>query len=117
MLRYYVQKTQDEVSRLRVADYLRKSRDRVLDSGLAHFWFRKWVVAAVAAIALLLVGIALLVTSDIDFDTFLNYFALGLLVFVLITLFYGIMRATTCRTRSPSTAITRIRTRSTPPAG
>jgi hypothetical protein len=91
VLRYYVQKTQDEVSRLRVADYLRTSRDRVLDSGLVHFWFKKWVVAAVAAIVLLLVGIALLVTSDIDFDTFLNYFALGLLVFVLITLFYGII--------------------------
>ena len=77
MLRYYVQKTQDEVSRLRVADYLRKSRDRVLNSGLVHFWFKKWVVAAVAAIALLLAGIALLVTSDIDFDTFLNYFAVS----------------------------------------
>jgi hypothetical protein len=91
LLRYYVQKTKDEVSRLRVADYLRTSRDRVLESGLAHFWLKKWVVAAVSAIALLLVGITLLVTSDIDFDTFLNYFALGLLVFVLITLFYGII--------------------------
>ena len=30
-------------------------------------------------------------TSDIDFDTFLNYFALGLLLFVLITLFYGML--------------------------
>jgi hypothetical protein len=91
VLRYYVQKTKDEVSRLRVADYLRTSRDRVLDSGLVHFWLKKWVVAAVGAIALLLAGIALLVTSGIDFDTFLNYFALGLLVFVLITLFYGII--------------------------
>ena len=26
-----------------------------------------------------------------DFDTFLNYFALGLLIFVFITLFYGII--------------------------
>ena len=91
MLRDYVQKTQDEISRLRVADYLRTSRDRVLDSGLVHFWFKKWVVAALAAIAVLLVGVALLISSGIDFDTFLNYFALGLLVFVLITLFYGII--------------------------
>jgi hypothetical protein len=91
VLRYYVQKTEDSVSRLHIADYLRTSRDRVLDSGLVHFWFKKWVVAAVAAVALLLVGIALLVTSDIDFETFLNYFALGLLVFVLVTLFYGII--------------------------
>ncbi|HEX2840854.1 DUF3302 domain-containing protein [Hyphomicrobium sp.] len=26
-----------------------------------------------------------------DFDTFLNYFALGLLIFVFVTLFYGII--------------------------
>ena len=91
MLRDYVQKTQDEISRLRVADYLRTSRDRVLNSGLVHFWFKKWVVAALAAIAVLLVGVALLISSGIDFDTFLNYFALGLLIFVLITLFYGII--------------------------
>lgn len=91
MLRYYVQKTEDGVSRLRIGDYLKTSRDRVLDSGLVHFWFRKWVIAAVAAIVALLAGIALLIRSDIDFDTFLNYFALGLLVFVLVTLFYGII--------------------------
>ena len=29
--------------------------------------------------------------QGIDFDTFLNYFALGLLIFVVITLFYGII--------------------------
>ncbi|ODS00803.1 hypothetical protein AUC68_13800 [Methyloceanibacter methanicus] len=29
--------------------------------------------------------------QDIDFDSFLNYFALGLLIFVVITLFYGII--------------------------
>ena len=29
--------------------------------------------------------------QNIDFDTFLNYFALGLLIFVVITLFYGII--------------------------
>jgi hypothetical protein len=89
--RYYVQKAEDEVSRLRIGDYLRMSRDRVLDLGMAHFWLKKWVVAAVAAIAVLLAGIALLISSDIDFDAFLNYFALGLLIFVLVTLFYGII--------------------------
>ena len=61
------------------------------NSGLVHFWFKKWVVAALAAIAVLLVGVALLISSGIDVDTFLNYFALGLLIFVLITLFYGII--------------------------
>ena len=60
-------------------------------SGLVHFWFKKWAVAAAFAIGLMLVGIVLLVRSDVDFDTFLNYFALGLLIFVLITLFYGII--------------------------
>src|SRR5262249_59276866 len=29
--------------------------------------------------------------QGVDFDTFLNYFALGLLIFVVITLFYGII--------------------------
>lgn len=91
MLGYDVRKTESGATRPSIAEYLRMSRNRVLDSGLVHFWFKKWVVAAVAAIALLLVGIALLVTSDIDFDTFLNYFALGLLIFVFVTLFYGII--------------------------
>ena len=91
MLRYYVQKTQDEVSRMRVAEYLRKSRDRVLDSGLSTSGSKSGWLPRSPRLSLLLVGIALLVTSDIDFDTFLNYFALGLLVFVLITLFYGII--------------------------
>ena len=47
------------------------------------------VVIALAAI----VGIAVFVAGkpNIDFDTVLNYFALGLLIFVLITLFYGII--------------------------
>ena len=34
---------------------------------------------------------AFLFRQNIDFDTFLNYFALGLLIFVVITLFYGII--------------------------
>lgn len=91
MLRYYVQKARDEVSQLRVADYLRTSRDRVINSGLSHFWFKKWAIAALAAIVLVVIGVVLLVRSDIDFDTFLNYFALGLLIFVFVTLFYGII--------------------------
>ena len=49
------------------------------------------MVTAAIFIIILLTGIYLLATSNIDFDTFLNYFALGLLIFVLITLFYGII--------------------------
>lgn len=56
-----------------------------------RFWLSKWVVAASVLAVLVLVGIVLLIRSDIDFDTFLNYFALGLLIFVVITLFYGII--------------------------
>jgi hypothetical protein len=49
----------------------------------------KWLVAAVLLAGAALIGVILLVKSDIDFDTFLNYFALGLLIFVLITLAAG----------------------------
>lgn len=56
-----------------------------------RFWFSKWVVAASVLLLLAVVGLVLLLRSDIDFDTFLNYFALGLLIFVVITLFYGII--------------------------
>jgi Protein of unknown function (DUF3302) len=55
------------------------------------FWISKWVVAAVVLGLILVVGVVLLLRQDIDFDTFLNYFALGLLIFVVITLFYGII--------------------------
>lgn len=54
-------------------------------------WFGKWVVAPIVLGALLIAGGVLLSRQEIDFDTFLNYFALGLLIFVLITLFYGII--------------------------
>ena len=47
------------------------------------------MATAVLAVALL-VAVCLLVTSGLDFDT-LNYFALGLLFFVIITPFYGII--------------------------
>jgi hypothetical protein len=56
-----------------------------------RFWLSKWVVAAALAACAVIVGLFLLLTSNVSFDTFLNYFALGLLVFVLITLFYGII--------------------------
>jgi hypothetical protein len=91
VLRSYVDKLQEDISVSRLRDFVRKSRDRVLDSGIVHFWFKKWVVATLIFLLVLLAGIVLVARSDIDFDTFLNYFALGLLIFVLITLFYGII--------------------------
>jgi Protein of unknown function (DUF3302) len=57
----------------------------------ARFWLSKWVVAAALAGGLVLVGLLLIATRTWDFDTFLNYFALGLLIFVFVTLFYGII--------------------------
>ena len=68
-----------------------QGRDRVLRFGEARFWISKWVVVTAIFVVVLLTGIYLLATSNIDVDTFLNYFALGLLIFVLITLFYGII--------------------------
>jgi hypothetical protein len=59
--------------------------------GQSRIWLSKWVVAAIAGGAILLLGLLLLLVRYWDFDTFLNYFALGLLIFVLITLFYGII--------------------------
>lgn len=57
----------------------------------SRFWLSKWLVAAVLLAGAFLIGSYLLATSDVDFDTFLNYFALGLLLFVLVTLFYGML--------------------------
>jgi uncharacterized protein DUF3302 len=54
-------------------------------------WFTKWVIAPIVLGALLIAGGVLLSRQEIDFDTFLNYFALGLLIFVVITIFYGII--------------------------
>ncbi len=68
-----------------------QGRDRVLRFSEARFWVNKWVVAVALFVGILLVGGYLLATSNIDLDTFLNYFALGLLIFVLVTLFYGII--------------------------
>lgn len=65
-------------------DYVRRLSER-------RFWISKWVVATAILALVLIVGIVALLRQGIDFDTFLNYFALGLLVFVIITLFYGII--------------------------
>jgi hypothetical protein len=66
-------------------------RDSIKRLSSKFFWISKWVVAAAVLALILIAGIVFLVRQDIAFDTFLNYFALGLLVFVLITLFYGII--------------------------
>jgi hypothetical protein len=66
-------------------------RDYITRLSERRFWISKWVVAASLLGLLLIVGIFALVRQGIDFDTFLNYFALGLLIFVVITLFYGII--------------------------
>src|SRR6478672_7583840 len=57
----------------------------------SYWWFAKWVIAPVVLGAIVIAGAVLLKRQEIDFDTFLNYFALGLLIFVIITLFYGII--------------------------
>ena len=67
------------------------SRDTIRRMGRSFFWFAKWVVAPVVLGALVIAGGVALYRQGIDFDTFLNYFALGLLIFVIITLFYGII--------------------------
>jgi Protein of unknown function (DUF3302) len=66
-------------------------RDFIRRLSQTFFWVSKWVVAAAILGLLLIVAIVFLLRQDIDFDTFLNYFALGLLIFVVITLFYGII--------------------------
>jgi phage gp46-like protein len=67
------------------------SRETVRRFTLSFVWFAKWVLAPIILGALLIAGGAALYRQGIDFDTFLNYFALGLLIFVVITLFYGII--------------------------
>ena len=66
-------------------------RDFIRRLSSTFFWISKWVVAAVVLGLLLVAGVIFVLRQDIDFDTFLNYFALGLLIFVIITLFYGII--------------------------
>ena len=67
------------------------SRDNVRRFTLSFVWFAKWVLAPLILGALVIAGGVALYEQRIDFDTFLNYFALGLLIFVVITLFYGII--------------------------
>lgn len=67
------------------------SRDTLRRFTQSFFWFAKWVIAPIVLGALVIAGAVLLSRQEIDFDTFLNYFALGLLIFVIITLFYGII--------------------------
>lgn len=91
MLRYNVETSERKVGDTRFSNYMRTARDRVLDSNLSRFWLKKWLLTLIAGLALVFGGVVLLVRSNIDFDTFLNYLALGLLIFVLVTLFYGII--------------------------
>lgn len=67
------------------------SRETVRRFSLSFVWFAKWVLAPLILGALVIAGGVALYQRGIDFDTFLNYFALGLLIFVVITLFYGII--------------------------
>jgi len=66
-------------------------RDTLRRFGLSYMWIGKWVVAPVLLGGLVIAGAVLLFRQEPDFDTFLNYFALGLLIFVIVTLFYGII--------------------------
>ena len=61
--------------------------DTIRKMGRSLLWFGKWLVAPIVLGGLLIAGGVLLFRQNIDFDTFLNYFALGLLIFVIITLF------------------------------
>ena len=67
------------------------SRQLLRRVGQSLLWFLKWAVTPVILGALVIAGGVYLFRQGIDFDTFLNYFALGLLIFVVITLFYGII--------------------------
>jgi hypothetical protein len=67
------------------------SRQLLRRVGQPILWFVKWVIAPIILGALVIAGGVALYRQGIDFDTFLNYFALGLLIFVIITLFYGII--------------------------
>ena len=67
------------------------SRDTLRRFTLSFVWFAKWVLAPIILGALVIAGGVAVYRQEIDFDMFLNYFALGLLIFVVITLFYGII--------------------------
>lgn len=65
------------------------SREPVQRMPRDRFWLKKWTIAASFFGLILIVGIILYLARTVDRDTFLNYFALGLLIFVFVTLFYG----------------------------
>jgi Protein of unknown function (DUF3302) len=67
------------------------SQDTLRRFGQSFLWFAKWVLAPLILGALVIAGGVAVYQRGINFDTFLNYFALGLLIFVVITLFYGII--------------------------
>ncbi len=67
------------------------SRDPLRRFGQSFFWFAKWVLAPLILGTLVMAGGMAVYQRGIDFDTFLNYFASGLLIFVVVTLFYGII--------------------------
>jgi uncharacterized protein DUF3302 len=56
-----------------------------------RFWLSKWLVVVGSLLSILGIGLVFLMMRYLDFDTFLNYFALGLLIFVVVTLFYAII--------------------------
>jgi hypothetical protein len=66
-------------------------RNYIRQLSKVRFWLSKWMVAAALLGGIALVGLLFLATRNLSFDTFLNYFALGLLFFVFVTLFYGII--------------------------
>ena len=67
------------------------SKDTVRRFTLSFVWFAKWVLAPLILGAVVIAGGVAIYRQGVDFNTFLNYFALGLLIFVVITLFYGII--------------------------
>jgi Protein of unknown function (DUF3302) len=67
------------------------SRETVRRFTLTFAWLAKWVLAPIILGALVIAGGVAIYRQGVDFDTFLNYFALGLLIFVIVTLFYGII--------------------------
>jgi len=67
------------------------SKETVRRFALSFVWLAKWVLAPLVLGALVIAGGVTLYRQGVDFDTFLNYFALGLLIFVVITLFYGVI--------------------------
>jgi hypothetical protein len=66
-------------------------RNYIRQLSKSRFWLSKWLVAASLLGGACAIGLLFLMTRYVDFDTFLNYFALGLLIFVVVTLFYAVI--------------------------